>query len=147
MDAIDPGWCPAWDIEWQRCYRLVQNHVQASGALPAAAGTVIVQGEDLGRWHHDARKREAPAVVVGDDVGKAFSLVHEGAGPVGLGVPEMRRLVAEGQMGLERNIRPPGYDRTSESGTPSTPSDHLISTSSHADGTSLVAASEHRPES
>ncbi|MFF9077192.1 hypothetical protein ACF1BP_37670 [Streptomyces sp. NPDC014735] len=84
MDAIDPGWCPAWDIEWQRCYRLLQNHVQASGALPAAAGTVIVQGEDLGRWHNDARKREAPAVVVGDDVGKAFSLVHEGAGPIGL---------------------------------------------------------------
>ncbi|WP_317868946.1 hypothetical protein [Streptomyces sp. Wh19] len=35
LDAIDPGWCPAWDTGWQRCYRLVQNHVQ---------------GEDLGRW-------------------------------------------------------------------------------------------------
>ncbi|MGW1411640.1 helicase associated domain-containing protein [Streptomyces sp. NPDC002403] len=39
-----------WDTGWQRCYRLVQNHVQAGGALPEAAGDVVVQGEDLGRW-------------------------------------------------------------------------------------------------
>ncbi|WP_326770969.1 helicase associated domain-containing protein (plasmid) [Streptomyces sp. NBC_01591] len=50
LDAIDPGWCPAWDTGWQRCYRLVQNHVQAGGTLPEAAGDVVVQGEDLGRW-------------------------------------------------------------------------------------------------
>ncbi|MFF1649858.1 hypothetical protein [Streptomyces sp. NPDC058240] len=50
LDAIDPGWCPAWDTEWQRCYRLVQNHVKASRTLPEAAGDVVVQGEDLGRW-------------------------------------------------------------------------------------------------
>ncbi|WP_405852894.1 helicase associated domain-containing protein [Streptomyces sp. NBC_01369] len=50
LDAIDPGWCPAWDTGWQRCYRLVQNHVQAGGTLPETAGYVIVQGEDLGRW-------------------------------------------------------------------------------------------------
>ncbi|WP_406016346.1 helicase associated domain-containing protein [Streptomyces sp. NBC_00984] len=50
LDAIDPGWCPAWDTAWQRCYRLVQNHVQAGGTLPEAAGDVVVQGEDLGRW-------------------------------------------------------------------------------------------------
>ncbi|MFB8035484.1 helicase associated domain-containing protein [Streptomyces sp. NPDC056004] len=34
----------------QRCYRLVQNHVQAGGMLPVAAGDVVVQGKDLGRW-------------------------------------------------------------------------------------------------
>ncbi|MCX5115113.1 Helicase associated domain protein [Streptomyces sp. NBC_00378] len=50
LDAIDPGWCPAWDTGWQRCYRLVQNHVQAGGTLPEAAGDVVVQGEDLGHW-------------------------------------------------------------------------------------------------
>ncbi|MCX4852094.1 helicase associated domain-containing protein [Streptomyces sp. NBC_00893] len=50
LDAIDPGWCPAWDTGWQRCYRLVHNHVQAGGTLPTADGNVVVQGEDLGRW-------------------------------------------------------------------------------------------------
>ncbi|MFE6497583.1 helicase associated domain-containing protein [Streptomyces sp. NPDC057747] len=50
LDAIDPGWCPAWDIAWQRCYRLVHNHVQAGGTLPTVDGDVVVQGEDLGRW-------------------------------------------------------------------------------------------------
>ncbi|MCX4851978.1 helicase associated domain-containing protein [Streptomyces sp. NBC_00893] len=50
LDAIDPGWCPVWDTGWQRCYRLVQNHVQAGGTLPTAEGDVVVQGEDLGRW-------------------------------------------------------------------------------------------------
>ncbi|WP_331750793.1 helicase associated domain-containing protein [Streptomyces sp. NBC_00046] len=50
LDAIDPEWCPVWDTGWQRCHRLVQNHVQAGGTLPEAAGDVVVQGEDLGRW-------------------------------------------------------------------------------------------------
>ncbi|MER5618562.1 helicase associated domain-containing protein [Streptomyces sp. NPDC002215] len=45
LDAVDPGWCPAWDTGWQRCYRLVQNHVQAVGILPEAAGDVVVQSE------------------------------------------------------------------------------------------------------
>ncbi|MFD7623964.1 hypothetical protein [Streptomyces sp. NPDC059802] len=43
------GWCPVWDTGWQRCYRLVQNHVKADGTLPEAAGDVVVQGQDLGR--------------------------------------------------------------------------------------------------
>lgn len=37
LDEIDPGWCPAWEIGWQRCYRLALAHVQAGGALPAGA--------------------------------------------------------------------------------------------------------------
>ncbi|MET9658479.1 hypothetical protein [Streptomyces sp. NPDC006510] len=45
LDAIDPGWCPAWDTGWQRCYHLVQNHVQAGGTLPETAGDVVVQSE------------------------------------------------------------------------------------------------------
>ncbi|MER5785549.1 Helicase associated domain protein [Streptomyces mobaraensis] len=50
LEEIDPGWCPAWDVGWQRCFRLTQAHVEGGGAVPAAAGEVIVQGEDLGRW-------------------------------------------------------------------------------------------------
>ncbi|MFJ2590347.1 Helicase associated domain protein [Streptomyces sp. NPDC087538] len=50
LEEIDPGWCPVWDTGWQRCFRLVQNLLQDGGALPVAAGKVIVQGEDLGRW-------------------------------------------------------------------------------------------------
>ncbi|WP_414170954.1 Helicase associated domain protein (plasmid) [Streptoverticillium reticulum] len=50
LDEIDPGWCPAWDTGWQRCFRLVQAHVEGGGAVPTVAGEVIVQGEDLGRW-------------------------------------------------------------------------------------------------
>ncbi|MGW9118409.1 hypothetical protein ACWGRV_17530 [Streptomyces sp. NPDC055663] len=50
LDAVDPGWCLVWDTGWQRCYRLVQNHVQAGGTLPTVDGDVVVQSEDLGRW-------------------------------------------------------------------------------------------------
>lgn len=50
LNATDPGQCPAWDTGWQRCYRLVHNHLQAGPNLPKAAGDVVVQGEDLGRW-------------------------------------------------------------------------------------------------
>ncbi|WP_424863750.1 helicase associated domain-containing protein [Streptomyces sp. MMS24-I29] len=52
-----PGWCPAWGTTWQRCYRLVHNRLQADGTLPTAAGTVVVQGEDLGRWVTAQRHR------------------------------------------------------------------------------------------
>jgi hypothetical protein len=51
LEAIDPGWCPLGrDITWQRCFRLAHTHIKAGGTLPAAAGEVIVQGEDLGAW-------------------------------------------------------------------------------------------------
>ncbi|MGW3414117.1 Helicase associated domain protein [Streptomyces sp. NPDC000888] len=51
LAGIDPGWCPvAWEIGWQRCYRLTLAHVKAGGALPAGVGKLIVQGEDLGVW-------------------------------------------------------------------------------------------------
>ncbi|WP_323185136.1 Helicase associated domain protein [Streptomyces sp. NBC_00305] len=63
LDAIDPGWCPAWDTGWQRCYRLVQIHVQAGGTLPEAAGDVVVQGEDLGRWVNGAAVRVGAAAA------------------------------------------------------------------------------------
>ncbi|MFQ6148524.1 helicase associated domain-containing protein [Streptomyces seoulensis] len=50
LDAVDPGWRPAWDAGWQRALRLCQNHVRAGGTLPSVAGEAIVHGEDLGAW-------------------------------------------------------------------------------------------------
>ncbi|MEU5189895.1 helicase associated domain-containing protein [Streptomyces klenkii] len=50
LEEIDPGWCPAWDAGWQRCFRLTQTHIEGGGAVPTAAGEIVVQGEDLGRW-------------------------------------------------------------------------------------------------
>ncbi|MDI3424239.1 helicase associated domain-containing protein [Streptomyces luteolus] len=50
LEEIDPGWSPAWDVGWQRCFRLTQAHVAGGGSLPTAVGEVVVQGEDLGRW-------------------------------------------------------------------------------------------------
>ncbi|MFJ7204145.1 Helicase associated domain protein [Streptomyces sp. NPDC098789] len=50
LDDIDPGWCPDWDISWQRAYRLTRARLEAGGALPLDPGEVYVQGEDLGQW-------------------------------------------------------------------------------------------------
>ncbi|MGY5014695.1 Helicase associated domain protein [Streptomyces sp. 900105755] len=50
LAGLDPGWCPVWDISWQRCLRLILAHVKAGGALGAGPGELIVQGEDLGVW-------------------------------------------------------------------------------------------------
>ncbi|MFD7445919.1 Helicase associated domain protein [Streptomyces sp. NPDC059909] len=50
LDDIDPSWCPAWPLAWQRCFHLTRLHVHASGALPTTPGNVVRQGEDLGRW-------------------------------------------------------------------------------------------------
>ncbi|MGW7427512.1 Helicase associated domain protein [Streptomyces sp. NPDC054813] len=47
---LDPGWCPVWEISWQRAYRLILAHHKADGSLPAGPGELIVQGEDLGAW-------------------------------------------------------------------------------------------------
>ncbi|MFE4999260.1 Helicase associated domain protein [Streptomyces mirabilis] len=50
LDAVDPAWCPAWGIDWQRGFHLTHTHVRSGGTLPVRAGEVIVQGEDLGAW-------------------------------------------------------------------------------------------------
>ncbi|MCX4411484.1 Helicase associated domain protein [Streptomyces sp. NBC_01764] len=50
LDAIDPAWCPAWGIDWQRAFHLTHAHVRAGGTLPVRTGEVLVQGEDLGAW-------------------------------------------------------------------------------------------------
>ncbi|MET9779154.1 Helicase associated domain protein [Streptomyces sp. NPDC006367] len=55
LEDIDPAWCPAWPVEWQRCFHLVRLHLEAGGTLPASPGTVVHQGEDLGRWVRTVR--------------------------------------------------------------------------------------------
>ncbi|MFD7645876.1 Helicase associated domain protein [Kitasatospora sp. NPDC059795] len=50
-DAIDPAWCPAWSVEWQRCFALAWRHVTDGGTLAGAEpGSIVVQGEDLAGW-------------------------------------------------------------------------------------------------
>ncbi|MDQ0710549.1 hypothetical protein QFZ55_008191, partial [Streptomyces luteogriseus] len=55
LEDIDPSWCPAWPVEWQRCFHLTRQHLEAGGALPTKPGTVVHQGEDLGRWVRGVR--------------------------------------------------------------------------------------------
>ncbi|MFF4442630.1 hypothetical protein [Streptomyces sp. NPDC001621] len=50
LDDIDPAWCPAWPIDWQRSFHLTRQHLDTGGALPTKPGAVVHQGEDLGRW-------------------------------------------------------------------------------------------------
>ncbi|MEU4928346.1 Helicase associated domain protein [Streptomyces yokosukanensis] len=55
LEDIDPSWCPAWPMEWQRAFHLVRQHLEAGGELPIEAGVVVHQGEDLGRWVKSVR--------------------------------------------------------------------------------------------
>ncbi|MFD5740372.1 Helicase associated domain protein [Streptomyces massasporeus] len=50
LEDIDPSWCPAWPVEWQRAFHLTRQHLEAGGTLPTEPGVVVHQGEDLGRW-------------------------------------------------------------------------------------------------
>ncbi|MER6431915.1 Helicase associated domain protein [Streptomyces sp900105245] len=50
LDDIDPAWCPAWPIDWQRAFHLLRQHLDTGGQLPTKPGAVVHQGEDLGRW-------------------------------------------------------------------------------------------------
>ncbi|MFD7304971.1 Helicase associated domain protein [Streptomyces pharetrae] len=50
LEDIDPAWCPAWSVEWQRAFHLTRQHLEAGGTLPTSPGDVVHQGEDLGRW-------------------------------------------------------------------------------------------------
>ncbi|MBD0419291.1 Helicase associated domain protein [Streptomyces sp. TRM S81-3] len=55
LEDIDPSWCPAWPVGWQRCFHLVRQHLEAGGELPMQPGTVVHQGEDLGQWVRSVR--------------------------------------------------------------------------------------------
>ncbi|MFD8984124.1 helicase associated domain-containing protein, partial [Streptomyces sp. NPDC059564] len=50
LEEIDPSWCPAWDIGWQRAFHLTRTHLDAGGRIPHGPGRPVVQGEDLGGW-------------------------------------------------------------------------------------------------
>jgi superfamily II DNA or RNA helicase len=51
LEEIDPSWCPAWPVEWQRAFHLTRLHLEeVGGELPTEPGLVIHRGEDLGRW-------------------------------------------------------------------------------------------------
>lgn len=50
LEDIDPSWCPAWPVEWQRAFHLTRLHLEQGGELPTEPGKVLVQSEDLGRW-------------------------------------------------------------------------------------------------
>jgi hypothetical protein len=50
LEEIDPSWCLAWPVEWQRAFHLTRMHLEQGGELPTEPGTVLVQSEDLGRW-------------------------------------------------------------------------------------------------
>ncbi|MGV9758641.1 Helicase associated domain protein [Streptomyces tricolor] len=55
LEDIDPSWCPAWPVEWQRRFHLTRMHLEAGGELPTEPGTTVHQGEDLGRWVRSVR--------------------------------------------------------------------------------------------
>ncbi|WP_078872525.1 helicase associated domain-containing protein [Streptomyces sp. NRRL S-337] len=55
LEDIDPSWCPAWPVEWQRAFHLVRLHLKAGRTLPTEPGDVVHQGEDLGRWVRSVR--------------------------------------------------------------------------------------------
>ncbi|MGW5974730.1 Helicase associated domain protein [Streptomyces sp. NPDC055186] len=55
LEEIDPSWCPAWPVEWQRAFRLTRLYLEAGGTLPTSPGDVVHQGEDLGRWVRSVR--------------------------------------------------------------------------------------------
>ncbi|MFI9262737.1 Helicase associated domain protein [Streptomyces sioyaensis] len=55
LEDIDPSWCPAWPVEWQRAFHLTRFHLEAGRPLPTAPGDVMHQGEDLGRWVRSVR--------------------------------------------------------------------------------------------
>ncbi|MET8948786.1 Helicase associated domain protein [Streptomyces sp. NPDC004542] len=50
LEEIDPAWCPAWPVEWQRRFHLTRLHLAEGGRLPVSPGEAVRQGEDLGRW-------------------------------------------------------------------------------------------------
>ncbi|MFD5341449.1 DEAD/DEAH box helicase [Streptomyces hawaiiensis] len=55
LEDIDPSWCPAWPVEWQRAFHLTRQHLEAGGTLPMLPGECVHQGEDLGRWVRSVR--------------------------------------------------------------------------------------------
>ncbi|MEV0416482.1 Helicase associated domain protein [Streptomyces sp. NPDC050448] len=49
LTAIDPYWCPPWDVTWQRRYVLLYRHLTEGGSPDIAPGHMQA-GEDIGLW-------------------------------------------------------------------------------------------------
>ncbi|GAA2495781.1 DEAD/DEAH box helicase [Streptomyces thermolineatus] len=50
LEAIDPAWCPAWPVNWQRAFVLARRWREAGGDLTEITPGQTVGGEDLGQW-------------------------------------------------------------------------------------------------
>ncbi|MFE1782422.1 Helicase associated domain protein [Streptomyces sp. NPDC059506] len=50
LEEIDPAWCPAWPVNWQRAFVLARRWREAGGNLGELAPGQTVGGEDLGQW-------------------------------------------------------------------------------------------------
>lgn len=50
LTEIDPDWDCPWPLDWQRHYRVLADLVDADGALPHIAPSVVYDGDDIGRW-------------------------------------------------------------------------------------------------
>ncbi|GLW56815.1 helicase associated domain-containing protein [Kitasatospora phosalacinea] len=53
LEAIDPWWCPAWPVTWQRAYTAARMWwLESDGRVdwPALPAGTVFEGEQLGRW-------------------------------------------------------------------------------------------------
>lgn len=50
LAAIDPDWNCPWPLDWQRHYRVLADLVDADGSLPEIQPSVLMDGDDIGRW-------------------------------------------------------------------------------------------------
>jgi hypothetical protein len=54
LEAIDPHWCPAWPIPWQRFYTTARLYAEAASRpinwAKEMTEETVVDGEPLGRW-------------------------------------------------------------------------------------------------
>ncbi|MCW7947395.1 helicase [Streptomyces hygroscopicus] len=50
LTEIDPDWDCPWPLDWQRHYRVLADLVDADGQLPDIAPSVLMDGDDIGKW-------------------------------------------------------------------------------------------------
>ncbi|KPH99330.1 helicase-associated protein [Actinobacteria bacterium OV450] len=89
LKDIDPYWCPAWDVAWQRRYALLHRHI-AEGGSPALAPGHTSHGEDLGQWC--ARQRAAWGTL---DPERRRLLTALGMTPDTDGTPDAKRVAQD----------------------------------------------------
>jgi len=57
LAEIDPDWCPAWALDWQRHYAWVRGLMEAGATLEEILPGVTWHGADVGRWLEQQRQR------------------------------------------------------------------------------------------